>query len=270
MADAESEPLHRTIVLTDIEGSGSGDDVVRRVRRHHMHEAVQYALEAAGVRHTDQHLEDRGDGLMALISPLVGKPALLRALLAEVPARLGAYNRVAADSAQVRLRVVVAAGEVTPHRLPGVHGGAYGWDLDQAFRLLDGEPLKRALRERRGGAEHGDSADMVLCVSESVYQGVVRHNHRGIRGDSFHEVAVEGKEGLVRGWLHGRPAPGGTARGSVPPGTAAGQRLPEVMVLGDAQFGHRYGVTGGHVGGDVVMGDKIMRADGDGEGVDGW
>ncbi|WP_326598320.1 hypothetical protein [Streptomyces sp. NBC_01803] len=296
MAKAIAEPLHQTILLADIEGSGTSDDVVRRVRRHHMYEAVQYALEAAEVQRTDQRLEDRGDGVMTLVSPLVPKSALLRALLTEVPTQLHGYNRVAADSAQVRLRMVLAAGEVAPHEIPGVLGGVYGWDLDQAFRLLDGEPLRRALRHRRAVGKDGQ--DVVICVSEAVYQGVVRHDHRGIRRDAFHEVRVPGKEGPVRGWLYGEPAPDDAAEpapddaaepapddAAEPAPDDAAEPAPDDAAEpdpgevgpkkswggpaltfhsgaptfgGGLVAGDQHGVSGGRVAGDVVMGDKII------------
>lgn len=203
------EPVHRTFLLTDIENSGAADDVVRAVRRNQMYETVQSTLEAAGVPHTDQRLEDRGDGVMALIAPGVPKTALLRALLTEVPARLHGYNRVAAGSAQVRLRIVLAAGEVTLHARPGTPEGALGADLDRAFRLLDSEPLREALRQ--------STQDAVLCVSEAVHEGVVRHDYPGIPVSSFHPLTVRAKEGPLRAWVHGARAAGGP-----PPGHASG------------------------------------------------
>jgi hypothetical protein len=279
-----SEPLHQTILLTDIEGSGQSDDLVRRVRRHHMYEAVQYALEAAEVRRTDQRLEDRGDGVMVLVSATVPKAALLRAVLSEIPARLHGYNRVAAASAQVRLRVVLAAGEVALDEIPGALGGVVGWDLDQAFRLLDGEPLRQALRH--GSDADGMRRDAAVCVSEAVYRGVVRHDHHGIRRDAFHPVTVAGKEGPVHGWLYGVPAPDGTPRGR-PARDAREERsvgdettheAPSRRSAGGIAFhggspsfggslvaGDQHGVSGGTVVGDVVMGSKITNDSKNGE-----
>lgn len=278
------EPVHQNILLADIEGSGHGDDVVRRVRRHHMYEVVQYALEAADVPHSEQRLEDRGDGVMALVTATVPKAALLRAVLTEIPARLHSYNRIAVDSARVRLRVVLAAGEVALDEVPGALGGVVGWDLDQAFRLLDGEPLRKALRQRRNAG--GEGEDVVICVSEAVYQGVVRHEHRGIRRDAFHPVTVAGKEGPVRGWLYGQPPPGDAPEaarpaGEKPPegrGTPGGPGQPDATASGATVasqggalsfggrlvMGNQIGVTGGHVSGDVVMGDKTVEGSEDG------
>ncbi|MFD5317904.1 hypothetical protein [Streptomyces sp. NPDC127098] len=253
-----SEPVHQTILLADIEGSGRSDDVVRRVRRQQMYEVVQYALESAGVQRTDQRLEDRGDGVLALVSPAVPKSALLRALLTEVPARLHDFNRIAAESTRVRLRLVLAAGEVALHEMPGALGGVVGWDLDQAFRLLDSDPLRAELRRRLGTGDPAE--DVVICVSEAVYAGVVRHDHRGIRRDAFHEFTAAGKEGQVRGWYHGRPATDGPPRDRAERAPAEERADPGARgQVGAFQVrGDQYGVTGGRVRGDVVMGNKIV------------
>lgn len=256
------EPVHRSILLADIAGSGQSDDVVRRVRRRHMYEAVEHALESAGVQRTDQRLEDRGDGVMALVSPTVSKVRLLRAVLAEIPARLHGYNRVAADSARVRLRVVLAAGEVALDERPDTLGGAVGWDLDQAFRLLDGEPLRAALRQRE---------DAVICVSEAVYQGVVRHDHHGIRHDAFHEVTVAGKEGPVRGWVYGELAPQGRGRppGARPAPSTEPQPEPQPGPPPGVSFGSVYitgnqrGVVGNNIQGNITLGNVLSADDPD-------
>ncbi|MDT0267697.1 hypothetical protein RM844_15530 [Streptomyces sp. DSM 44915] len=287
-----ADPVHQNILLVDIEGAGGGDDVVRRVRRHHMYETISYVLEAAEVGAGEHRKEDRGDGVLVLVSAAVSKVALLRAVLAEVPARLRAYNRTAADSAQVRLRVVLAAGEVALDELPGVLGGALGWDLDQAFRLLDGDPLRAELRARRG---RGGAWDALVCVSDAVYRGVVRHDHRGIASADFHPVTVPGKEGPVRGWVFGEPAAGAPAPdagaaeppptpGAEPAAGPAADRAAEPAAEGTPSrttdedrggergeapavsqsfggarvAGDLYGVAGGQVTGDVVLGDKIV------------
>ncbi|UED85132.1 hypothetical protein [Streptomyces profundus] len=261
-----AEPPRQNILLVDIKGSGRGDDVVRRVRRRQMYETVAYALEAAEVGTADHRVEDRGDGVLVLVSAGVSKVGLLRAVLAEIPARLHAYNRLADESARVRLRVVLAAGEVALDEGPGVLGGAVGRDLDQAFRLLDGDPLREALRRRRG--RPAGLEDALLCVSDAVFQGVARHDHRGIRSDAFQPITVPGKEGLVRGWVYGVGAPRAGERtrdtpepAGAEPGRAAVE-APETATAaasrGGCVAGDVHGVPGGRVGGDVVMRDKIV------------
>jgi hypothetical protein len=258
------DPIHHTILLADIAGFGGRDDVVQTVMRRQLYDVILQTLEAAGVQRTELRLEDRGDAVLVLVSPTVAKAALLRAALAEIPARLHDYNRLAASSARVRLRVVLAAGEVALHRIPDAVEGAVGHDLNQAFRLLDAEPLRQALRD--------SGADVLLCVSDGVYQGVARHSPTGVRGEQFHRVTVEGKEGPLTAWLHSATA--GSAAGSsagAEPGTAGAAVSADaasgpagagpgggggVGFAGGQVLGDQYGMAGGTVGGDFVMGDK--------------
>jgi hypothetical protein len=261
----EPEPLARTILLFDIESFGKRDDVEQTFMRRMLHSVVEDTLTAAGVEQTAQHREDRGDSVMALISPEVPKNRLLRALLAETPALLHGSNRLAAASARVRLRIVLASGEVALHPQPGTLGGAVGHDLNQAFRLLDAQPLKAALR--------GRSDELVLCVSESVYEGVVRHGYAGVRREEFHRIDVQGKEGPLTGWLHGPAAaeqPQTPERPAEQPAQTSGpigEQRPAAPAPATINFnggspsfggafvaGDQHGVSGGQVTGDVVMG----------------
>ncbi|MFH8985238.1 nucleotidyl cyclase domain-containing protein [Streptomyces varsoviensis] len=268
-----TEPVNRTILLFDIEKFGQRDDVEQTFMRRMLHTVVEDTLTAAGVEPTAQHREDRGDCVMALISPEIAKPRLLRALLTQTPTLLHANNRLAAASAQVRLRIVVASGEVALHPQPGTLGGAVGHDLNQAFRLLDADPLRAALRER--------SEQSVLCVSDSVYQGVVRHGHPGLRPEEFHEISVRTKEGSLTGWLcgpvppeHARPQQeppraaateaamtGAAAAGTPGPGSGATFAFNggSPSFGGGLVGGDQHGVSGGQVTGDVVMGGKTTE-----------
>ncbi len=270
-----AEPVNRTILLLDIEKFGQRDDVEQTFMRRMLHTVVEDTLAAAGAAPTDQHREDRGDSVMVLISPEISKVRLLRALLAETPTLLHGNNRLAASSAQVRLRIVLASGEVALHQQPGTLGGAVGHDLNQAFRLLDAEPLRAALRER--------AEESVLCVSESVFRGVVRHGHPGLRPEEFHRITAEGKEGPLVGWLYdaarvkagtgagaGAEAGAGTgtdtasgtddAPAAAPPGPRGGGGV--VFNGGSPAFGgslvtgDQHAVSGGQVTGDVVQGTK--------------
>ncbi|MFB6782939.1 hypothetical protein ACFCX0_37745 [Streptomyces sp. NPDC056352] len=105
---------------------------------------------------------------MELIDTDASVAGLLRALLTEVPVRWRAANRLAASSAQIRLRGVVATGYVAI----GGHGGWVGSDLDHACRLLDAELLGEALRQRPD--------DFARCVPEQVHAGILRHGHPGV------------------------------------------------------------------------------------------
>ncbi|MFF9755501.1 hypothetical protein ACF1FC_22430 [Streptomyces sp. NPDC014344] len=204
-----THPVSRTILLLDIERFSDRDDVEQAYLRRMLYDVTDRALEAAGIDETLRTRADRGDSVMELIDANAPVTALLRALLTEVPVQLRAVNRMASRSAQMRLRGVVAGGYVAVDRLDGWVGS----DLNHACRLLDAPLLRAALRER--------ADDFALCVSDSVYQGVVRHDHPGVPAAGFHRVAVDTKNGPLTAWLHG-PAP--SAGENPPAGEDHGER----------------------------------------------
>ncbi|MEU5810622.1 hypothetical protein [Streptomyces sp. NPDC047718] len=283
------EPVNRTILLFDIERFSRRDDVVQVVLRRSLNKIVDLALEAAGVEATQQYREDRGDGLIALISADVAKTVLLRSLLTSIPDLLHEHNLLASDSAQMRLRIVLATGEVAHDPHAGTTGGLVGHDLNQACRLLDADVLRAALAARQ--EEH-----CVLAVSAPVYEGVIRHGHRGVRPDLFQAVEVVVKDGVLPAWIHRGTAPDrmsapavvpaaspDSACGGVPapesaeapaPSPAGSGAVGEAatsapqqrstgavfhfhgapVIHGSFVGGDQHGVSGGHVTGDVVLG----------------
>ncbi|MFE6961180.1 hypothetical protein [Streptomyces sp. NPDC057696] len=269
-----SDPVSRTILLLDIEKYSDRDDVEQAYLRRMLYDITDRALEDAGVDETLRLRADRGDSVMELIDANASVTALLRALLTEVPAQLRAVNRMASSSAQIRLRAVLATGYVAVDELDGWVGS----DLNHACRLLDGEVLRAALRDS------GD--DFALCVSESVYAGIVRHDRTGVPAADFHAVTVDSKNGPLRAWLHGAvpggsddhsdvqnhsgrgpggsPAPDGGSGGRPAPGGSQGNAAapqataPQGAGRGAAQGGVVITFNGGSpsFGGSFVAGDQ--------------
>ncbi|MCF2532632.1 hypothetical protein [Yinghuangia soli] len=254
------EPVNRTILLFDVEEFSRRDDVVQAVLRRSLNTVVDRTLVAAEVEAAHQYREDRGDGVIVLLGGDVAKTAVLRALLTVTPELLHEHNRLAADSAQMRLRMVMTGGEVAHDPQKGSVGGLVGHDLNQGFRLLDSDVLRDALSARTG--EH-----CVLMVGPAVYDGVVRHGHRGVRPESFESVTFASKNGTLGGWLHRGRHSGGTG-GSRPTPTepVAGTERPTGAVFhfhgaptvyGAMVGGDQHGVSGGQVDGDVVLGGLV-------------
>ncbi|MEU8953924.1 hypothetical protein AB0C93_06450 [Streptomyces sp. NPDC048518] len=258
-----TDPMSRTILLLDIEKYSNRDDIEQAYLRRMLYGITDRVLESAGIDGTLRRRADRGDSVMELIDAGASMLALLRALLTEVPVQLRAVNRMASASAQIRLRAVLATGYVAVDELDGWVGS----DLNLACRLLDGEPLRAALLERRD--------DFALCISETVHSGIVRHDYPGIPRDEFHAITVDSKNGPLSAWLHG-PLPESVAPGTpegaaarVPDDTHSAARSPRptsrppasVNFLGGSPSfggsfvnGDQHGVSGGVVHGDVHLG----------------
>ncbi|MEV6959058.1 hypothetical protein AB0M97_07620 [Streptomyces sp. NPDC051207] len=257
-----TDPVSRTILLLDIERFSDRDDVEQAYLRRMLYDITDRALESAGIDETLRLRADRGDAVMELIDANAPVTALLRALLTEVPAQLRQINRMASRSAQIRLRGVVATGWVAVD----LQGGWVGSDLNRACRLLDADLLRAALRERPD--------DLALCVSDALYQGVVRHDHPGVPASEFHPVTLDSKNGPLRAWLHG-PLPaaadpenhcsGGTEQA---PGGSGDRPAPQchgVPTGGPASAGSRGTPASGHVfnvsGGAVSFGGSFGGGD---------
>jgi hypothetical protein len=236
-----TSPVYRTILLFDIEQFGSRDDVEQAFLRRVLYDVVDATLAAASVDEATRLRADRGDSVMELIDTQVPVPTLVKALLTETPAHLHNKNRLIASSAQMRLRIVLSSGYVAIDELDGWVGS----DLNHAVRLLDADPLRDALKQHDG--------DSVLCVSDGVYKGVVRHGPLGVRPEDFHRITVDTKEGPTVAWLHGRPgtadSPAAAGPPSVPDSLAPQSHVTHIS-------GDQYGQTGG-----THHGDQTFRFD---------
>ncbi|MQY07566.1 hypothetical protein [Actinomadura macrotermitis] len=192
-------PLHRSILAVDMERSTSPlrTNPIKGDLRRLVYEMLGAAMAHAGVGPDRRDpLEDRGDGVLALIHPAddVPKSRLLSRLVPELGRLLLEYDLALPPeqwpSRGLRLRAVVHAGEV--HRDAY---GCFGEAVDTACRLLDAPQLKKCLRDAAG--------PLALVVSEEIYQGVVKHGYEGIPCGAYRQavrVQVAGRRRL--GWVH--------------------------------------------------------------------
>ena len=181
----QSIPVHRSILAVDIEKSTSPQrtNPVKEELRRQVYRLLDEALDLAGIdgRYLDP-MEDRGDGVLALIHPAdeVPKTLLLGTFVPELTGLLVEYNDGLTPLERkgglgLRLRVAIHAGEVHFDRR-----GFFGEEVDVACRLLDARRFKRVLSE--------SPEPLALIVSEDIYWSIVRHDYAGIRGAAFRPV----------------------------------------------------------------------------------
>jgi len=190
-------PVHRSILAVDIERSTSRTNPIKEELRRQVYRLLEEALARAGIdgRHLDP-MEDRGDGVLALIHPAdeVPKTLLLGTFVPVLNELLTDYNHALspmerAGGLVLRLRVAFHAGEVHIDRR-----GFFGEEVDVACRLLDAKRFKRILSD--------SPVPLALIVSEDIYWSIVRHDYAGIRGDTFQpavnmEVSGRRRQGYV-------------------------------------------------------------------------
>jgi hypothetical protein len=208
-------PVHRLIFAVDIEGSTERTNPAKGELRRILYELLDRALEAVGIgaRHLEP-LTDRGDSVLILIKPHddVPKTLLLGQLVPILTGLLAEHNAVVTrPELRVRLRAVVHAGEIHED-----DKGFYGDDLDAAFRLLEAQSLKKALKQAA-------AAPLILIVSEEIFHGIVEQGY--LDGASFEPlVRVRVGRRQRRGWVQipdplppSRPTANRRARGQLPP-----------------------------------------------------
>ncbi|MFB4195396.1 hypothetical protein [Streptomyces carpaticus] len=212
----DGEPQYRALLAVDIAGSaGRGDVALGRIRAA-LSGALRASLAHSGVDWDACLRQDLGDGLRVVAPAGTPKASLVHPLIHELAVRLRAHNRLAAEPAQVRVRLALHAGDV--HL--GPDGTAVGRPLEVLARLLDAEPARAALA--------GDRRETVAALlSQHFHEETVCQGRPGIDPASFHQVAVRHKEFTAPGWLH---LPGGAPEAAGPaPGADAAARIPDTV-----------------------------------------
>ncbi|WP_328910661.1 hypothetical protein OG230_14720 [Streptomyces sp. NBC_00234] len=198
-------------MVLDIENFSTRPDPVQRSLRGTMYEVLEAALTRAGVELGAISFEDRGDGVLMIVSGAVAPAALVGAFVRELDEELVQCARMFSRAYAMRFRLALHQGLVT--RDP------QGWSGDavnMACRLVDAGPLREVLSA-------AESSRMVFVVSDEIYRGLVRHAHRGIDPAAYLRMPFAAKHGLaIESWVTvpGLPAPPGLP--ATPP--AAGRR----------------------------------------------
>jgi class 3 adenylate cyclase len=221
-----ANPTYYSMIVVDVVGFSRRDDRFQRKIREALRDVLVDAFTEAGVSVEHVVTEDRGDGKLMLIPADVSAYQLIDPLVARIAVGLRQHNSVSSDDARIRLRMALHQGMVQRDA-----DGWVGSDLNTTFRLVDSEPLRAAV------VEHPE-ASLVLIVSESIYQSIVRHGHGAIEPETYHQVSVDNKETSTVAWIHvsaghqprersGQPRP------DAPRGGGGGASFGTVVAFGD-------------------------------------
>lgn len=213
-----TQPEHRSILAVDIVGFSSHErvDPTRLHLRQRLRRTVDSEL-ARILEGASYDSNDTGDGWVYAIDPAVPKPRLLDPLIPRLAARLERHNQPRPASEQIRLRVVLHAGEVLRDPAP-----LLGQPVIHAFRLLDAPALKAcALATTR---------PLVLIVSASIYEGIVKQRYVRLDPATFFPVIARVKETNDRAWVHVPGDPEAPLRASVVATPAQLARLEQPAV----------------------------------------
>jgi tetratricopeptide (TPR) repeat protein len=181
--------VHRAILVVDVErfGDPARTNAHQLAVRDALYRALRQSFSSARISWAGCVTEDRGDGVLVLVPPVVPKSWLVTRLPAFLAEALACHNAAHPEEERIRLRVALHAGEV--HQDP--HGFA-GVSINRAFRLVEAPASRTALRDSPGV--------VALIVSDWFYDEVVRH-HPAAGPSCFRQVHVVVKETEMTAWV---------------------------------------------------------------------
>lgn len=235
--------VHKTMLVLDIEKFGPRLHLEQAEAQRVMYDFFRHVLAKADIEQTAAHVEDRGDGLFAVLDADVSKVGLIRSVITELPTRLYDYNRMASDSTKIRMRAAVHAGDVEI-----TDKGVVGTPAIEVFRLLNSKKLYAQLE--------ASDEPLVLAVTDAIHRGVIRHDYSGVRADRFYPIDADDKAPQVAAWIYSTTPAGTPPRTDSPapqPKSPASQSPAPTATSGNF---FSAGVT---VQGDMVAGNKTVN-----------
>ena len=179
--------MHHTIIAVDVEkfGSRTSDqqDVIRRgldIVMGQTLKALGFSLDRCGRRHD-------GDGMLLLAPPELGNRSLVEQLPHLLGVELRKYNSGIGTEGQIRLRVVLHAGEVGEDK-----NGFTGDTMVRNARLLGSKALHKALARSNG--------TVALMTTPEYFREHIRGNPAA-EPERYWRVRVAEKETKVRAWV---------------------------------------------------------------------
>nr|WP_052477778.1 tetratricopeptide repeat protein [Kibdelosporangium sp. MJ126-NF4]CEL13944.1 transcriptional regulator [Kibdelosporangium sp. MJ126-NF4]CTQ88313.1 putative regulatory protein [Kibdelosporangium sp. MJ126-NF4] len=130
----------------------------------------------------------RGDGVMIVVPAEVAKAVFVDVLPQALVAAVHEHNLRQPESRRLRLRVALHSGEV-----PVDDDGPGSASVNFAFRLVDADPLRRALDESVG--------PVAFIASSTFYDNVIRP-HPNADLSAYEQVSVAIKETDATAWIH--------------------------------------------------------------------
>ncbi|HEX3955683.1 MAG TPA: cyclic nucleotide-binding domain-containing protein [Trebonia sp.] len=177
-----------TVVVTDVAEFGAldrtNDD--RRIIRQAILEMTSLSLN--GIWEACS-CEDRGDGLLIIVPPVIPTGEVMDHLRTMLPVALRKHNRTYAASARIALRIAVDVGPVVSDVM-GVSGDA----IIRAVRMRDAPVLKNAMVRQ--------NALLGIVVSEFVYDAAVRQGSEFVDPACYQRIAIDVKETIsLPAWM---------------------------------------------------------------------
>jgi len=184
------------------------DEYVQLYLRDSMYRMLDQAFTGAGVRWRACRHEDRGDGVLVVLSPALPVDRLADPLPERLRGLVRVHNRVSSREARIQLRAAAHVGPV----YRDAHGYA-GDAVSQLFRLLDAPRFKQSLSASGG--------ELGFIASEYLYRNVILRHPTLVDPADFLPVPVPALGPDASGWAH-IPVSAAQGGGSILPFDRAG------------------------------------------------
>ncbi|MFD7664210.1 hypothetical protein [Streptomyces sp. NPDC059788] len=179
-----------TCLALDVQAYGGNNDRRQSEIQHDLPLLLEQAAHNAGLDRSHWHFQAKGDEQLAVL-PMDGReePRVIDDYIRHIASALHQYNRLRVKEAWLRLRASVHHGPVEV-----ADNGYAGSTVVVTSRLLASAALNRALRAT-------DKADLVLALSNDVYNTTVVGGHTTLSPDAFRPVMIHEKEYRSVAWL---------------------------------------------------------------------
>ena len=181
------------------------DDDIQAYVHESLYTMLRAAFDKSGVPWFTCAHEDRGDGVLLIVPPVIPVAGLVDPIPERLRNLVRRHNRVSCEAARIQLRVAAHIGPV--------HNDGHGFvgrDVNLLFRLLDARSLKRMLAL--------SGAEVAFITSGYVYENVIRRRPSLVDPGLFQPLSVQVKETRTRAWayvLGALPTSGGRASSPV-------------------------------------------------------
>jgi hypothetical protein len=172
------------------------DEQVQHHIREAMYRMLQRAFDGSALPWADCQHEDRGDGVLIVVSPALPVGRLADPLPERLRGLIRVHNRLSSQAAQIQLRAAAHIGVVHKDQ-----HGFIGDAVNHLFRLLNDQGLKELLE--------ASAAELAFIASDYLYESVILRHPTLVDPGEFQPIEMRRPHSNARGWVH-------------LPGTAAG------------------------------------------------
>jgi hypothetical protein len=165
------------------------DDDIQVYVHKSLYEMLQAAFDKSDVPWSSCAHEDRGDGVLVIVPPMIPIAGLVDPIPERLRRLVRRHNRVSCEAARIQLRVAAHIGPV--------HNDGHGFvgrDVNLLFRLLAARSLKRMLTQ--------SGAEVTFITSGYVYENVIRRRPSLVDPALFRPLSVQVKETRTRAWAY--------------------------------------------------------------------